>query len=141
MKAKTRKTFRKITVEYRFSASNKNGLAAVAGRKTVFDKKRTITLDKYSGVLIVREKGRFVKEEKRLLTPEQVREIVIWVHSRRGNIQDDEKTATIQIFGKLASDAPVLLLFQEPYKNALALATEFSELLDVNLHEQSAAAN
>ena len=141
MKAKTRKTSRKITVEYRNSIFNWNGFVTAAAHKPAVDNNRTITLDKYSGMLTVIEKGRFTKERKRFLTPEQFREIIIFVHTRKRNILNDKKTATVQIFDKTSSNSPVLLLLKEPYKKAIALASEFSELLGLNMREQPGAVN
>jgi hypothetical protein len=141
MKAKTRHTFRRITVEYRYSASIRNGFVTAVDHNIVFDNKRTITLDRYSGMLTVREKGRFAKEKTRFLTPEQLDEIIIFVHTRKRNILNDKKTATVQIFDKITSNSPILLLINEPYNNAFALACEFSELLGLNMREQAAVVN
>ena len=128
-------------VEYRCPVSDGNGFVAADNHRLIVDNKRTITLDKYSGMLTVREKGRFTKEKKRFLTPEQLQEIIIFVHTRKRSILNDKKTATVQIFDKTSSNAPVLLLIKEPYKRAFALASEFSELLGLNMREQPGAVN
>ena len=71
-------------VEYRCPVSDGNGFVAADNHRLIVDNKRTITLDKYSGMLTVREKGRFTKEKKRFLTPEQLHEIIIFVHKGSG---------------------------------------------------------
>ena len=139
MKAKTRKTLRKITVEYRYPSTNRNGQVASAGHNIVLNRKRTIILDKYSGVLTVRESGRFTREKKRFFTPEQLREIIISVQTGGGNVPKDGKTATVQIVDKTTPDSPILLLLKEPYQTAFALASEFSELLDLELRRTPVA--
>jgi hypothetical protein len=141
MKAKTRKTSRKITVEYRYSIFDRNRFVTANDQRLIGDNNRTITLDKYSGMLTVSEKDRFTKEKKRFLTPEQLQEIIIFVHTRKRNILNDKKTATVQIFDKTSSNSPVLLLLKEPYKEAFALAAEFSELLGLNMRELPGAVN
>jgi len=137
MKAKTRHTFRRITVEYRYSASIRNGFVTAVDHNIAFDNKRTITLDRYSGVLTVREKGRFAKEKTRFLTPEQLHEIIIFVHTRKRNILNDKKTATVQIFDKIKdifsySGDLLKLLFIQPVCKHMEFATIF-KLLDTKV--------
>jgi len=146
MKASVTISEREIVIEHRYSSFTADGAVATdestlidglfAGLNLILDKKTTITVDKTGKSLTIREKGRLRKENTRLFKSEQLREIVVLVHTQKRTLRRDKKTATVQVASKRSSDNPILLFLNEPYHEAIAVVLQVSESLGLPIRER-----